>query len=207
MRPLPALVALLWTLLAGAAAPAMAAPPPVVPEPTFDSVSQEVLVEMDDGVRLAATVVLPSRDGATPAEGRFPVVLAMTPYGRNGLCGCTPPDFWATRGMAGVVVDVRGTGGSGGDLDGNYFSPREQRDGAALIEHFGRQPWSTGKVGMVGGSYVRTVRSTASAPRGCGRTTRTPTRSRSSPAAFTTTRSRSGRRRTSSRPATGCSCD
>ena len=151
MRPLP-VVALLWALLA--AAPAAAAPPPVVPEPSYQSVSQEVLVAMDDGVRLAATVVRPSHDGRTPAEGRFPVVLALTPYGRNGLCGCTPPDFWATRGMAGVVVDVRGTGGSGGNLDGNYFSPREQRDGAALIEHFGSQPWSTGKVGMVGGSYV-----------------------------------------------------
>ena len=78
----------------------------------------------------------------------------MTPYSRNGVCGRFPPDFWATRGIAGAVVDVRGTGGSGGNLEGNFFSPREARDGYAVIEYFGTQPWSTGKVGMAGGSYV-----------------------------------------------------
>jgi putative CocE/NonD family hydrolase len=140
-----------------AATPALAAsasPPPVLPAPTFQSVAQEVLIPMDDGVRLAATVALPSLDGQTPLAGRFPVVFGMTPYGRNGACGCLPPDFLATRGMVGVVVDVRGTGGSEGNLDGNYFSPREQRDGYDLVEYFGTAPYSTGKVGMAGGSYV-----------------------------------------------------
>ena len=78
----------------------------------------------------------------------------MTPYSRNGVCGCYAPDFWATRGMAGAVVDVRGTGGSGGTLEGNFFSPREARDSATVIEYLGNQPYSTGKVGMAGGSYV-----------------------------------------------------
>ena len=71
----------------------------------------------------------------------------MTPYGRNGVCGCFPPDFFATRGMVGAVVDVRGTGGSGGNLEGNFFSPREARDGydagrvprhAAVLDRQGR---------------------------------------------------------------------
>ena len=78
----------------------------------------------------------------------------MTPYGRNGVCGCFPPDFFATRGMVGAVVDVRGTGGSGGNLEGNYFSPREARDSYDVIEYLGTQPYSNGKVGMAGGSYV-----------------------------------------------------
>ena len=56
--------------------------------------------------------------------------------------------------MAGAVVDVRGTGGSGGTLEGNFFSPREARDSATVIEYLGNQPYSTGKVGMAGGSYV-----------------------------------------------------
>jgi predicted acyl esterase len=136
------------------AAPAAGAPAPKLPAPTYSSVSQEVLVTMDDGVKLAGTVALPSRDGQTPAPGRFPVVLSTTPYSRNGVCGCTPPTFWATRGMVGAVFDVRGTGGSGGNLDGNFFSPREARDGYTLVEHFGTRPYSTGKVGMAGGSYV-----------------------------------------------------
>ncbi len=78
----------------------------------------------------------------------------MTPYGRNGVCGCITPSFFATRGMVAAVVDVRGTGGSEGDLEGNFFSPREARDGYLLVEHFGTQPYSTGKVGMAGASYV-----------------------------------------------------
>ena len=44
--------------------------------------------------------------------------------------------------------------GSGGNLEGNYFSPREARDGHDLVEHFGTRPYSTGRVGMAGGSYV-----------------------------------------------------
>ena len=99
-------------------------------------------------------MALPSEDGATPLAGRFPVVVGMTPYGRNGLCGCFPPDFFATRGMVGAVVDVRGTGGSGGNLEGNFFSPREARDSYNVIEYLGTQPYSNGKVGMAGGSYV-----------------------------------------------------
>jgi uncharacterized protein len=142
-------------LAMAAMAPATAAgAPPVLPDPTYMSVSKEVLVTMDDGVKIATTVAFPSADGKTPLAGPFPVVLATTPYSRNGVCGCTAPDFFATRGMIGAVADVRGTGGSGGTLEGNYFSPREARDGAELVEYFGTQPYSTGKVGMTGGSYV-----------------------------------------------------
>ena len=150
------LLLLVLCALAAAAAPARAGdpPPPKLPEPTYQTVSEEVLIAMDDGVELAATVAYPSLDGETAAPGRFPVVLAMTPYGRNGVCGCIAPTLFAERGMVGAVADVRGTGGSGGDLEGNYFSPREARDGYLLIEHFGTQPYSTGKVGMAGGSYV-----------------------------------------------------
>lgn len=137
-----------------AASPARTVVQPTLPEPTFQSVQQEVLITMDDGVQLAATVALPSLDGETPIDRKVPVVFGMTPYGRTGVCGCYPPDFWATRGIAGASVDVRGTGGSGGDLSGNYFSPREAQDGKELAEWFGTRPWSTGKVGMAGGSYV-----------------------------------------------------
>ncbi|MEA2403485.1 MAG: uncharacterized protein QOE08_132 [Thermoleophilaceae bacterium] len=144
-------------LLAAAFSPAASAapaPPPKLPAATYKSVSKEVLVTMDDGVRIAGTVALPSADGQTPLPGKFPVVVGMTPYSRNGVCGCFTPDFWATRGMAGAVFDVRGTGGSEGTLDGNFFSPRESRDSRAVIEYLGTQPWSSGKVGMAGGSYL-----------------------------------------------------
>src|SRR5919204_172526 len=98
-------------LAAAVPARAAGASPPEMPPPTYQSVSQRVLIPMDDGVRLAATVALPSKDGQNPAPGRFPVVLEMTPYGRDGGCGCIPPGDFATRGIVGAAVDVRGTGG------------------------------------------------------------------------------------------------
>ncbi len=80
-------------------------------------------------------------DGQTPLPGPVPGrASGMTPYSRNGVCGCFPPDFFATRGMAGAVVDVRGTGGSGGNLEGNFFSPREARDGYAVSSTSARSP-------------------------------------------------------------------
>lgn len=154
-----ALVGLLAGLLAPLAtgpvrAVAAADEPPALPAPTYQSISREVLLTMDDGVKLAATVALPSEDGETRLPGPLPTVVGITPYGRNGVCGCYTPDWWASRGFVGAVVDTRGTGGSGGDLSKNYFSPREARDGRAIVEWLGTRAWSNGKVGMAGGSYV-----------------------------------------------------
>jgi uncharacterized protein len=137
------------------AAPAAAAPPTVLPPATYPATySQQRFIAMDDGVKLGATITFPSLNGSAPAPGHFPVVLSMTPYGRDGVCGCGRPADFATRGFVSAVVDVRGTGGSQGNLDGNYFSPREARDGYDLVEYLGTQLWSNGKVGMSGGSYV-----------------------------------------------------
>jgi putative CocE/NonD family hydrolase len=154
-----------WTLLAAAAVIATAVPAtarsaparqeaPPIPPATYQTVSRYTTIKMDDGVQLGATITFPSKDGAAPAPGRFPVVFSMTPYGRDGVCGCPDQTVYPSRGIVSAVVDVRGTGGSEGNLDGNYFSPREQRDGYELTEWFGTRPWSTGKVGMLGGSYL-----------------------------------------------------
>jgi len=51
-----------------------------------------------------------------------------------------------------VRAESRGTGASGGIRDGEH-SLTEARDGAALIKWIEQQPWSDGKVGMIGGSY------------------------------------------------------
>src|SRR3954463_13176201 len=97
LAPLAATVAALGLAPVAAAA----APAPKLPDPTYKSISREVLVTMDDGVQIAGTIALPSKDGKTPLRRRVPVVVGMTPYGRSGVCGCYAPDFWATRGMAG----------------------------------------------------------------------------------------------------------
>ena len=154
MTPIARVALIVLAALGVAAAPAAAQAPPRLPPPSYSSVQKEVLVTMDDGVKIATTLTFPSRDGQNPAPGRFPVVLAMTPYSRAGTCGCPNMTNFATRGMIGAVADVRGTGGSQGSLSENYFSPRETRDGYNLVEYFGTQPYSNGKVGMAGGSYV-----------------------------------------------------
>jgi predicted acyl esterase len=69
------LAVLAIALAVGCAAPASAAPPPKLPAPAFKSVSREVLIPMNDGVKLGATVALPSKDGKTALPGRFPVVV------------------------------------------------------------------------------------------------------------------------------------
>src|SRR5947207_8483421 len=124
--PLPAVCML---LLAGLAAPAGARseenPPSALPPASYPATySEQRFIRMDDGVELGATITFPSRDGSSPAAGRFPVVLNVTPYGRNGLCSCDSAGDYASRGFVLVVVDVRGTGGSQGNLNDNYFSPR-----------------------------------------------------------------------------------
>lgn len=128
---------------------------PTLPSPTYaKTVEKELAIQMADGVHIATTVTFPSLDGSTPAPGQFPVVLSITPYSRNGTGGAPDRKLFATRGIIGVTADTRGTGGSEGNLNQNYFSPLEASDGAALIEYFGTQAYSSGKVGMAGGSYV-----------------------------------------------------
>ena len=89
--------------------------------------------------------------GDRPVKG--PAIFTYSPYsvlGRNG-----DQDRWVPRGYARVWADVVGTGNSGGCYD--YGGTREKRTGHALVEWIARQPWSTGKVGMIGGSYNGTT--------------------------------------------------
>ncbi len=113
----------------------------------------EVKVEFDrripmrDGVTLSADFYRPDSDG------RYPVILSRTPYLK------TPRDkealdrlrYFAARGYIVVVADARGRGDSGG-----VFVPYREdgRDGYDAIEWCASQPWSTGKVGTLGGSYT-----------------------------------------------------
>src|SRR6201984_651747 len=80
----------LLALLAPQAAAAETAPSPsTLPPASYPrTYSEQRFIRMDDGIELGATITYPSQDGSSPAPGRFPVVLNMTPYGRNGVCGC-----------------------------------------------------------------------------------------------------------------------
>ena len=109
---------------------------------------RDQMVPMRDGVKLAIDVFRPE------ADGRFPVVLCMTPYNRNCQAGTGQPGrarWLAARGYAVVNADVRGRFKSEGTWDA--FNPKQKTDGYDLVEWLAGQPWSTGKVGTWGLSY------------------------------------------------------
>ncbi|MGH7314450.1 MAG: CocE/NonD family hydrolase [Candidatus Rokuibacteriota bacterium] len=131
-------------------------------------------IPADDGVVLRADVFRPIEDG------RYPAILTYGVYAK-GLAfqegyphqwgkmiedhpeilkdstnkyqnwETTDPERWVPHGYAVIRVDSRGAGWSPGFMDCN--SSREIEDLYQCIEWAGTQPWSNGKVGMLGISY------------------------------------------------------
>lgn len=112
-----------------------------------------VPVAMRDGVTLLADVHRPD------SQGRFPALLAASPYPRQmqdfgapaGFIEAGVTDFWVPRGYAHVIANVRGTCGSGGTF--GFLDAQERRDMYDLVEWVAAQPWCDGNVGMIGISY------------------------------------------------------
>jgi uncharacterized protein len=135
----------------------------------------DAIVPADDGSVLVADVFRPNDDEP------HPVLLAAGPYGKglpfsvgfphqweelstnhaDALAGSSnkyqvweyaDPEVWVKQGYAVVRVDTRGAGCSPGKID--FFSPREIRDLYDAIEWAGTQTWSSGRVGLLGISYL-----------------------------------------------------
>jgi putative CocE/NonD family hydrolase len=108
----------------------------------------DVMVPMRDGVRLATDIYLPAKDGK-PIDAKLPVVLERRPYNKDGCRGSGR--YYAARGYAFVAQDTRGRYKSEGVW---HWMTDDGRDGADTAAWIGRQPWSSGKIGMIGTSYV-----------------------------------------------------
>jgi len=104
---------------------------------------KEALVAMRDGARLATDLYFPSG----PSNG-LPVLLDRTPY--NKAIFGSEAKFWTARGYVYAIQDVRGRFRSEGRFEAGL---REGPDGYDTIEWLARQPWCSGKVGTIGGSY------------------------------------------------------
>jgi predicted acyl esterase len=110
-------------------------------------------IPMKDGVRLAVTLYMPLH---AAAGQRFPALLEYLPYRKDD--GTARGDYgtylyFAKRGYVGARVDIRGFGASEGVPPEREYSAREQQDCEQIIAWLARQPWSSGKVGMLGISW------------------------------------------------------
>jgi predicted acyl esterase len=130
-------------------------------------VERDVAIPMRDGAKLYADVFRPTDE--RPAAP----IIAWTPYGKHvpnqperfpnaeidpahvsPYTAFEGPDplYWVPRGYAVVVIDKRGNWYSEGKA--TFLSPEEAQDFYDAIEWAGTQPWSNGRVGLTGVSYL-----------------------------------------------------
>jgi predicted acyl esterase len=113
--------------------------------PAFAQRSKEEMVPMRDGIKLATSVYFPE------GEGPWPVVLTRTPYGKDMMYGPKTHTEYLKAGYVRVVQDSRGKFKS----EGKYVAfLNDMEDGYDTVEWIAKQPWSNGKVGMVGPSAM-----------------------------------------------------
>ncbi|HVA14520.1 MAG TPA: CocE/NonD family hydrolase [Stellaceae bacterium] len=140
----------------------------------------EMVVDTDIGIPMRDGAVLRANFYHPKAAGKFPVLMTFGPYGKDvplkefmteawdtltrhypeilehsscqHLVFETPdPECFVPDGYVVIKVDSRGAGKSPGRLSPN--SPEEFRDFYDAVEWAGVQPWSNGKVGLLGISY------------------------------------------------------
>src|SRR5918999_1979706 len=128
-------------------------------EPVFEKYK----VPTVDGAEINVEVMRPADNPDAP------VLLTYSPY--NTLSEVNSPNLandsmgrrYLAKGYARAVADVLGTRNSSGCWD--YGGLKEQQSGVDLVNFLSAQPWSNGRVGMIGGSYDGTT-ATMTAVRG-----------------------------------------
>ncbi len=138
---------------------------------------EDVAVPMRDGVVLRLNLFRPAG-----ARGPLPVIVSAHPYGKDSVptkkrggwklnkqfrimnqpeplrisdqtsWEAPDPAWWAQQGYAVINLDTRGGGHSDGR--GDLLSDQEAEDIAEVIRWAAEQPWSNGRVGMLGVSYL-----------------------------------------------------
>ena len=149
-------------------------------QPRFPNTFREVLpITAHDGEILYVEVIKPAPEyGLTD----LPVILEASPYhgtiaDRDGTRMFPDPKdaegnmlgltgYYATRGYAVAMMDLRGTGRSTGCLD--HLGPDDAKDLKTVVETLADAEWSNGRIGMTGHSYVGSTPSAAAGqkPRG-----------------------------------------
>ncbi len=140
-----------------------------MPLPCDIILERDVPIKLRDGVTIYTDVFRPNDDKPHPS------IIAMSPYGKeigsqwlddtpnhagipinatSGLQKFEGPDpaYWCNHGYAIINPDVRGAYNSQGII--LFFGSDYGRDGADIVEWASTQPWSNGKVGMSGNSWL-----------------------------------------------------
>src|SRR6478752_4749686 len=110
-------------------------------------IQHDVPMKTRDGVKLFADIYRPK----SSTNEKFPVILMRTPYDKNVNWAVSPVFKMVPRGYVVVIQDVRGRYTSEGEW---YPFRHEQADGYDTVEWAAALPYSNGKVGMMGASYV-----------------------------------------------------
>ena len=115
--------------------------------------AEDAFIAMRDGVRIAARVVRPSDAEGRVVDAPLPVILTINGY-NSRLIGDVLPStgYFVQRGYVHVFVDERGTGSSGGKWES--FGEVSHEDFLEVLEWIDDQPWSAGRVGTWGPSYM-----------------------------------------------------
>lgn len=124
------------------------------------------MVTMRDGVRIAVDIYKPK------AQGRYPALLSMSPYGKErqrmpgGIFTFVEAGdigYFVSKGYAYIIADSRGSSPSEGRW--NLFDRKEQQDGFELVEWMARQSWCDSQVAMIGESYFGLIQYLVAATR------------------------------------------
>jgi predicted acyl esterase len=130
---------------------------------------RDVALKMRDGTTIYTDIFRPVN------EGKYPALVAWSPYGKQiggqwlddvpGRSGVPlewvselqkfegpDPAFWVAQGYVVLNPDPRGAYNSEGNI--NYWGRQLAEDGYDFIEWAAEQPWSSGKVGMAGNSWL-----------------------------------------------------
>jgi putative CocE/NonD family hydrolase len=111
----------------------------------------EVVVQHDVSMKTRDDVTLYADIYRPDSSDKFPVILMRTPYDKSVNWAVSPAYQIVRRGYVVVIQDVRGRYTSEGEW---YPFRHEQADGYDTVEWAAALPYSDGKVGMIGASYV-----------------------------------------------------
>jgi predicted acyl esterase len=131
-------------------------------------IERDVAVQVRGGITIFADVFRPADERPAPP------LIGWSPYGKHADapvtrlypdCGVAPgqlsqytafesadPVYWTARGYAVINADIPGTWHGGGNA--TFLSPEEAACGHDLVEWAAAQPWSNGKAGLTGVSYL-----------------------------------------------------